>query len=418
MLPGACLVIEHKTASTDVEDGSPYWKRLRLDSQVSNYYDGARALGMPPDGVLYDVIRKPRIKPLKATPVEARKYTKPKSRVCAACKKKGGAASAPHEVEIVDDEDGDGSARIIRCEGGRLVTDPGGRLYADQREHDETLDEYRVRLRADIEANVDSYFKRGIVVRSADEEREAALDRWMIAERIASAQLRSRWPRNVDACERYGRFCDFFPVCTGEARVDDPTRYRRATSPHEELDAATKHRLPLVTTSGMKAFNRCAREYFFSYELGYRSIERAESLAFGTLVHVGLEVWWTTVDLDAVFAAMRASKDADPLRLVQAEELMRAYHARWCEEAFDVLAVEREFVSPLVDPLTGATSKAFALGGKIDAIARVGQPKGCEVKDEHVNDRQELCTDTDARTDAAADAGRRAASADVAQEHA
>jgi hypothetical protein len=39
------LVVEHKTSSEDVTPGSFYWSRLRMDGQVSVYFDGARALG-------------------------------------------------------------------------------------------------------------------------------------------------------------------------------------------------------------------------------------------------------------------------------------------------------------------------------------------------------------------------------------
>ena len=76
LLAGTTVLIEHKTSSADIEDGSAFWKRLRLDSQSSNYLTGSKAVGFDPKAVLFDVIRKPRIKPLKATPVESRKYKK------------------------------------------------------------------------------------------------------------------------------------------------------------------------------------------------------------------------------------------------------------------------------------------------------------------------------------------------------
>lgn len=371
MPPGSCLIVEHKTSSSDVEEGSSYWKRLRLDAQVSTYMVGARALGFEPVGVLYDVIRKPRFKPMKATPVEARAYTKMKDKKCPECRPTKG-NNGPHAFARGADGNlyptGPMAPDAIFCAEGRLVTDPGGRLYANMRDTDETLDEYRARLHADIKATPDSYYKRGAVVRSESEERDAAHDAWDVADQIAQSQRTGRWSRNVDACERYGRFCDYFSVCTGEASIDDATRFRKTDKKHEELDG--KHRLPLVTTSGMKAYRRCAREYSFSYERGIRSIEQADALAFGTLVHVGLEVWWKTVDFEQAVAAMR-SATTNELHLVQAEELMRGYHARWCEESFDVLAVEREFAAPLVDPTTGKPSAVWELGGKIDAIARV-----------------------------------------------
>jgi hypothetical protein len=68
------LLMEHKTASGDIRPGADYWKKLRLDSQISTYYRGVGALDVEIDGTLYDVLGKPGQIPLKATPVEARKY--------------------------------------------------------------------------------------------------------------------------------------------------------------------------------------------------------------------------------------------------------------------------------------------------------------------------------------------------------
>ncbi len=65
------LVVEHKTTSEDIEAGSDYWKRLRIDTQISTYYVGARSLGYDVSGVLYDVIRKPTIRPRNTETPEA-----------------------------------------------------------------------------------------------------------------------------------------------------------------------------------------------------------------------------------------------------------------------------------------------------------------------------------------------------------
>lgn len=68
-------IVEHKTSGEDFSPGSTYLRRLRMDAQVSIYFDGARLLGHDVAGCVYDVLGKPALKPLKATPVEARKYT-------------------------------------------------------------------------------------------------------------------------------------------------------------------------------------------------------------------------------------------------------------------------------------------------------------------------------------------------------
>lgn len=180
-------LIEHKSSSEDVEAGSAYWKKLRLDSQVSTYFVGARALGYDVRGCIYDVIKKPLIRQGKATPAESRKYTK------------------------------------------------DGRLYANQREQDETVKEYTQRLASDIADRPDRYFVRGDIVRLLDEEVSAAADAWMVARMMREADLLGRHPKNVDSCIRFNRECEYFVACAGEASLDDPLRYRRVQSVHEEL---------------------------------------------------------------------------------------------------------------------------------------------------------------------------------------
>lgn len=395
VVPGI-YVTEHKTTGADIGPGSPYWKRLTLDSQVSNYMVGARALGHEPIGVLYDVVRKVRLELLVATPAEKREYTKPKDRACKECKK--GKSAGPH-VEIVGEGD---EAREVACIDGRIVTDPGGKLYANLREHDETLEEYRLRVRADIAANPDKYFQRGLIVRLAQEEEDAATDVWTIAEQIRESRNRAArsleratkraakegttldaarthaivagaWRRNLDTCNSYGEFCEYWAVCTRETTIDDPTRYRDAKE-HEELEDDGKRRLPVLSTSSGRAFGSCPRKYFYAYEMRRRAISATRALRFGTIFHIGLEVWWTTVDLERALAAMRAAyakHEIDPVEAVRAEELMLGYHVLWKNEPLTVVAVESEFSAPLVNPETGAESKTWQRGGKIDAIVRV-----------------------------------------------
>lgn len=183
------VVLEHKTTASDIEPGSLYWKKVRtLDTQVSQYVRGARALGHDPRACLYDVVRKPAIRPLKATPVESRKYTKQ------------------------------------------------GFLYANQREHDETPEEFRARLRADIEEKPSRYYCREEIVRLDSDERDHQYDVWSQARMMREARLAGFAPKNPDACSAFGG-CPYFQVCAGEASIDDDTLFRTATSAHEELES-------------------------------------------------------------------------------------------------------------------------------------------------------------------------------------
>lgn len=184
---GRVYIVEHKTTSEDVGAGSIYWARLQLDSQVSFYYAGAKSLGYEVAGCIYDVIGKPTLKPYRATPMDSRKYTK------------------------------------------------RGELYANQRAEDESADDYRLRLLEHVAANPDRYYHRGIVVRLEQEERDAAFDVWQTALAIRAAQRANAYPRNPDACMRYGRACDYFGVCTGSASLEDAGRFVLVDNVHQEL---------------------------------------------------------------------------------------------------------------------------------------------------------------------------------------
>lgn len=363
--------IEHKTTSADIGPASAYWKRLIIDGQISVYKTGTRSLGYEPVGTLYDVVKKPMLRPLRATPAEERKYTQPKTRQCPVCKK-GKDGPGPHTVVLSKETEGPNVVQGT-CKDGIIVTDPGGKLYANLREHDETPGEFAKRLRDDIAAAPEKYFQRGLVVRLEQEELDAAKDAWELAREIRDSQLENRWPRNPEACETYGSFCPYWDVCTGATTIDDPLRFRDAASSHEELVVDEKRRLPVLSASSMRTYRACPRKYFYAYEKRRRAIADADALRFGTLVHRGLEVWWTTVDLERALAAMRASYTGlsiDQVDAIKAEALMVGYHFRWKDEPLEVLAVEQQFVAPLVNPKTGAESKTWELAGKIDAIVR------------------------------------------------
>ena len=60
---GRLAVLEYKTAGEDIGPDSDYWLRLRCDPQISQYVVAARSLGYDVAAVLYDVTRKPTIRP-------------------------------------------------------------------------------------------------------------------------------------------------------------------------------------------------------------------------------------------------------------------------------------------------------------------------------------------------------------------
>lgn len=186
---GEIGIVDHKTTSADISPESSYWPQLRLDFQVSLYLLGARSLGYEPSFFLYDVVSRPTIKPLQATPIEARKYTQ-----------------------------------------------KDGKLYAGQREHDETVDEFETRLAEKVLGDLDRYLVRARISRSAEELAVAMqnLQAYALIARNAAAR-ESFAPQNPSYCFEWGRACEFFDACANGADINDPIRYRKLESLHPEL---------------------------------------------------------------------------------------------------------------------------------------------------------------------------------------
>jgi hypothetical protein len=262
--------MEHKSATGDVGPGSDYVKRLKLDGQVSIYFDGARALGLEPQFCLYDVLAKPAQRPLRATPPESRRYTK------------------------------------------------AGKLDARQREQDETPEEYFARVAAAIAEDPGAYYQRAEVVRLEAEISEAAFDVWQIGRQLREAEIAGRYPRNPDACVRYGQTCPFFDVCCGTASLDDPARFRRTSRLHPELTQRTEDLEHMTGGSNLLSASRlataraCQRLHKFKYVDGYQPAADADTLRFGSLIHRGLEAWWRAPAGERLEAALAALHSPAP----------------------------------------------------------------------------------------------------------
>ena len=183
---GKMLIIEHKTTSDSVDADSDYWKKLSIDGQVSGYYLGASALGIDARDCVYDVIHKPGLKPYKATPAD--------------------------KVKLKKD----------------------GTPYAGTRLSDETPEEYGARVMEDIQANPAKYFARRSVMRTKSDLTDYLYDMWAVGRDIADAERLGRYQRNPDACAMMVR-CEYFPVCSGVASIDDDALYRTAAKTNEEL---------------------------------------------------------------------------------------------------------------------------------------------------------------------------------------
>ena len=203
------LVVEHKSSSEDISPGSDYWRRLRLDGQVSTYFEGARLLGHQVDACLYDVVGKLQQRELA--------------------------------VPVVDEL---GNKVVLDARGERVRTAQGkwrqtgdAQLGYVLQTRPETEEELLQRLAGVVAEAPERYFARGEVVRLEADLVEGMTDTWQLAQSLRDELLEGRRPRTPEACIQPGRVCPYFSVCAGEASLEDPARFVRSDDIHPELAA-------------------------------------------------------------------------------------------------------------------------------------------------------------------------------------
>ena len=183
-MDGRLLVLEHKFVSDPIDQDSDYWRRLALDSQISVYTWAARSLGYNVSGVLYDVIRKPTIRPELVPRLDE------------------------HGLKIVLDAHGD---RVMKKDNTPRQTGDLAAGYVLQT-RPQTSEEWSQKLLADIGERPDHYYQRIEIARLDQDIEEMQHEMWSIQKTIREAQLNQRWFKTVsrDTCS----YCPFFGLCT------------------------------------------------------------------------------------------------------------------------------------------------------------------------------------------------------------
>ena len=253
---GKTVLLEHKSTGDDIADPSaPYWRRLAIDSQVSKYMLQSWQGGKKLDGCLFDVIRKPIIRPKKL------------------------AKSNLDEI----------SAKGSYC-GFQVDRDEYEAVLCGQGE--ETPHLYFLRLASETLAEPERYYQRRMIPRLDADVAEYAAELWQMADEIRLARLTNRHYRNSAACMEFGRPCEYLPLCSGEDSTESD-RWAMEENVHGELDGIQNGR-DVLTNSRLKVFQTCRRKHFYRYELGIRRVheDEAEALYLGSALHVALAQWW------------------------------------------------------------------------------------------------------------------------------
>jgi hypothetical protein len=218
------VLVESKTTSDSVSPASEYWMRLRFNMQVFQYVDAARMLGWDIAEVIYDVARKPMIKPSKTydLDVKGKKIVLDKNNKRVFGTKK---------VEVTI-----GKGKKARKEKQEVPDESKPRQSANEelgqtiKSHIETPDEFSTRLWEDTRARSDFYFaRREVPITDGDLE-------MFNNQRIAMVRLiqhfRSQedsptdepqrspeaWPRNIS--DSTCTYCPFKSFCLQNTNID------------------------------------------------------------------------------------------------------------------------------------------------------------------------------------------------------
>lgn len=210
-------LMEHKLLGVDHGDGSDLRKMLRMDPQITLYLHAERVLGQLAETIIYDVTRKPTIKP-SAIPV-----------------------LDDDGFKIVIDQNGNRVFLADKLKKNGEITSGKPRQSASKDNkwtlytRPMTPEEWGEKLRSDIGERPDFYFSRIEVPRLDDEIEDALQDLWDAQKTIREAQNTGRWFRTVNrnSCP----FCEYFSLCCAKYDLADgvPEGFEHSDNVHPEL---------------------------------------------------------------------------------------------------------------------------------------------------------------------------------------
>ena len=251
------VLVDHKTTSENIEDpAGSYWRHLRIQKQPQMYELLLLANELKVDRVIWDVIRKPRIRPKKIS------------------------AATAKEVQET------GSYCGVKMGSDDL-------LWAIDKVESPFMYESRV---IELMLNESSaYLARRSIPRLGNELIDYATEVWTIGQEMRKARVDGANYQNESACFIYNRPCEYLGICSGH---DYPESDQWVTNDltHPELDGDLAKDNDLLTNSRMKCFAQCRRKHLYRYDMRLRksSEETPEALLFGTLWHAAMDAWWAT----------------------------------------------------------------------------------------------------------------------------
>ncbi len=137
----------------------------------------------------------------------------------------------------------------------------------------------------------------------------------------------------------------------------------------------------ILTYSALRLFQNCRRKYHLRHYEYLVPLKADEVLYLGSVWHSVMELWYGEGDLDAKLLAIRNLIDksfpdhnSDPSQKRDwhlCHAMFDGYRARYPKEDFVVVGIEQEFSIPIINPLTGRSSRTFELRGKVDGLVQM-----------------------------------------------
>ncbi len=231
---GRTAVLEIKTAGEPIEPAADFWRKMRLDAQVSRYLVAARELSWPVTTILYDVTRKPEIRPKNVPSKDIIEIMEGEGRYF-------GFDVEEHDVEHISTEV---AAHRVEEEAA---------YFEDNQDKDsmpkskrkvpkvrETPGLFALRVRAAIDEDPGRYYQTLEIPRlqsDIDDFNRKMLDD---VKEVRFRRSLNVWQKNDQACTSMGR-CPYLDLCSNHVDLEKetpPDGFVRLASPHPELGAA------------------------------------------------------------------------------------------------------------------------------------------------------------------------------------
>jgi hypothetical protein len=210
-------VMEHKSTNDDLAPESDYWGHLKLDTQTNIYIYAAQRLQVdgllepwkiraddpPISEILYDVWRKPTIRPKKLSQAETAQFIATNKYF-------------DQEFGITVDREADEKPGTVSIDGEYVETE---HLKSGAPVIRETPGMYGARLFNEIDGQPDRYFARRVLVRNSLEVERFERELFDLYRSIETHIEDDSWYHNEHSCDSYGR-CDYCRFCFSGQEID------------------------------------------------------------------------------------------------------------------------------------------------------------------------------------------------------